>query len=111
MALRAVVLPAPLGPMSPRMRPSSTRRSTPSSAMVVPKALRRPRASMHAMASSLPLFLGLGLRPQARDAAQQVFRGQTQPLNAFADPGPFFTQELLPFALPQQVARAGVDEH
>src|SRR5216684_2761238 len=55
MALSAVVLPAPLGPMSPRMRPSSIRKSMPSSATVVPNALRRPRASMTVMASSPPL--------------------------------------------------------
>ena len=53
MALSAVVLPAPLGPISPRMRPSSTRISMPSNAIVVPNSLRRPRASMHAMALAL----------------------------------------------------------
>src|SRR5438105_905629 len=49
-ALSAVVLPAPFGPINPRMRPSSTRRSTLSKAMVVPKTLRRSRASIHTMA-------------------------------------------------------------
>ncbi len=49
-------LPAPFGPTIPRIRPSSTRRSTPSKAMAVPNVFRRPRASMHGMA--LALLLG-----------------------------------------------------
>src|SRR5438552_3897611 len=102
-ALSAVVLPAPLGPMSPRMRPSSTRRLTPSSATVEPKALRRPRASMHAMASAL-LLVG-------RSTFQQFFRFQAEPLDGCVDPGPFFGKKLLAFALQQQIVRARFDEH
>src|SRR5437016_9317579 len=112
-ALSAVVLPAPLGPIMPRMRPSSTRKLTPSSAMVVPKALRRPRASMHAIASSLLLFLfllGFRLRPVGC-AVQEFFRPQAEPLNGCVDPGPFFAKKLLPFAPQQQTAGAGIDEH
>src|SRR5258706_13731565 len=99
MALSSVVLPAPLGPMIPRMRPSSTRRSTPSSAIVVPKALRRPRASIDAMASALLLF------------GEQLFQREAKPLNGRADSGPFFAQESLAFRLEQELARAGIDEH
>src|SRR5437016_2476264 len=119
MALSAVVLPAPLGPISPRMRPSSTRRLTPSSAMVVPNALRSPRASMHAIVSAL-LFWGIrlggfrlwgrGRRPVA-GAVQEFFRRQAEPLNGCVDSGPFFAKKLLPFALQQQTASAGVNEH
>src|SRR4029079_3500164 len=100
-ALSAAVLPAPLGPMRPTMWPSSTRRSTPSSAMVGPKALRRPRASMHAMASAL-LLGRLG---------EEFFHLQAQPLDRGLYPGPFLAQEFLAFALQQQAARATVDEH
>src|ERR1700682_2742326 len=103
-ALSAVVLPAPLGPMSPRMRPSSTRRSTPSSAMVVPKALRRPRASMDAIGSA-PFLFGFRLRPEPC-ASQQFFGCQAEPLNGCVDPRPLFRQEFLAFALEQQIARA-----
>src|SRR5438093_4700814 len=98
-ALSAVVLPAPLGPMSPRMRPSSTRRLMPSNATVVPYALRRPRASMQTIVSALLLEL------------QQIFRFQAEPLNGCVDPGPFFGEELLAFAPQQQISRAGLDEH
>src|SRR5258708_38441296 len=100
MALSAVVLPAPLGPMTPRMRPSSTRRSMPSTATVVPKTFRRPRASMHVMAS---VFLLCGI--------EQFFRCQAEPPNGRVDPRPFFRQELLALVLQQQIARAGVDVH
>src|SRR5262249_52782038 len=109
-ALSAVVLPAPLGPMSPRMRPSSTRKSTPSSAMVAPKALRRPRASITAMALVL-LLCGVWCRPSTGGASQEFFRGQAEPLNGCVDPGPFVGEKLLALALQQQVARAGFDEH
>src|SRR5215472_10667491 len=122
-ALSAVVLPAPLGPMSPRMRPSSTRKSTPSNAMVVPNALRSPRASMHAMASTL-LRLRVGLRARLcitlrirrstrrwPAVFEQLFRVQAEALNGGRDPRPFFRQKFLAFPLQQQAARAGFDEH
>src|ERR1700758_3285353 len=120
-ALSAVVLPAPFGPISPRMRPSSTRRSTPSSAMVVPKALRRPRASMHAMASAVLLaglgrfrFVGLWLRRVCLllviGAIEQFFGFQPKTLNRSGDPRPLFAQEFLPLAIEKQLARAGVNE-
>ena len=37
--------------------------------------------------------------------------GQPEPLNSCGNPGPFFRQKFLAFALEQQIARAGVDEH
>src|SRR6202521_3641007 len=118
-ALSAVVLPAPLGPISPRMRPSSTRKLMPSTAIVVPNALRRPRASMHAMA--LALLLGrfrfgrfrlcvIRRRPVGC-AVHQFFRLQAEPLNGRADPRPFFAKKLLSFGFEQQTACAGIDEH
>src|SRR5437868_4599555 len=105
--------------MRPRMRPSSIRKLMPSSAMVVPKALRRPRASMHGMASALLLGgirLGgfllcvIGRRPLGY-AIQQFFRRQAEPLNGSVDAGPFFAKKLPPFALQQQTACAGIYEH
>src|SRR5438477_9012570 len=96
--------------MSPRMRPSSTRKSTPSNAMVAPKALRRPCASMHAMASALPLC-SLRRRPVGCGRTQQFLRCDAEPLNGCGDPGPLFGKKLLAFALQQQIARAGFDEH
>src|SRR5579871_179021 len=110
MALSAVVLPAPLGPISPRMRPSSTRRSTPSKATVVPKAFRRPRASITGMASAFLLF-ALRLRVVVRVAVQQLFRFQPQPLDGGGDSRPLFHQELAALALQQQLARSVLDEH
>src|ERR1700680_5069899 len=96
--------------MSPRMRPSSTRKLTPSSAMVVPKALERPRASMHTMASAL-LLCSLRRRPASRASIQQFFRFQAEPLNGRVDPGPLFRKKLLAFAPQQQTARARIDKH
>src|SRR6266567_1126876 len=118
-ALSAVVLPAPLGPIIPRIRPSSTRKLMPSSAIVVPNALRRPRASMHAIASALLFFcfyflFGFRPSPGRRPAGytiQQFFRFQAEPLNGCVDSGPFFAKKLLPFALQQQIACSGIDEH
>src|SRR5258706_8866903 len=121
MALSAVVLPAPLGPMSPRMRPFSTLRLTSFSATVVPNLLRRPRASMHVMASALLLLLlrirligvrrfGIGGRLAGR-AIQKLFRVEAEPLNDGVNAGPLFAKKLLPFALQQHVASARIDEH
>src|SRR6266446_7037455 len=108
-ALSAVVLPAPLGPMSPRMRPSSTRKSTPSSAMVVPKTLRRPRSSMQAMASAL--LLSSFRRLMLCGRIEQFFRRQAEPLNGCMDSRPMLREKFLAFALEQQIARANFDEH
>src|SRR5712692_2986965 len=96
--------------MSPRMRPSSTRKSTPSTAMVVPKAFQRPRASMHAMALA-PLLRGIRRRPAACGSIQQFFRCEAEPLNGCVDLGPLVGKKFLAFALQQQIARAGIDEH
>src|SRR5258708_37855048 len=112
MALSAVGLPAPLGPMSPRMRPSSTRKSMPCNAMVVLKALRRPRASITVMASVFLLFVwGCRLRPAFCGSVEQFFGLETQPLNGCGDPRPFFGEKFLAFALQQETAGAGFDEH
>src|SRR5215469_7371139 len=102
-ALSAVVLPAPFGPMSPTMRPSSTRRSTPSSATVVPNLLRSPRASIEAMASALLLFR-FRFRAAACAPIQQFFRAQSQPLNSCVNSGPFFIEKFLPLPSQEQVA-------
>src|SRR5207237_10822328 len=116
MAFSAVVLPAPLGPMNPRIRPSSTRRSMPPRATVAPKALRRPRASMHAMASVL-LLGGIGLGcfrrfgGSAICAVQKFLCLQAEPLNSCRDSGHFIAQKFPTLPLQQQASRAGVDEH
>src|SRR3954454_2303433 len=109
-AWSAVLLPAPLGPMSPRMRPSSTRRSTPSKATVLPKTLRRPRASITDM-SALLLRGVRRLRRRVCGRLQQFFRFQTKSLNGRVDPRPLLLEELLAFGLQQQLARSGIDEH
>src|SRR5437764_11571671 len=95
--------------MIPRMRPSSTRMSMPSSATVLPNALRSARASMHAIVSAL-LFAGLRSAPFSR-AIQQVLWRQSKALNVGLNLRPFFRQEFLPFALQQQVARSRLHEH
>src|SRR6266404_4397396 len=105
-ALSAVVLPAPFGPISPRMRPSSTRRSTLSNATVVPKTLRRPCVSIVAM-TSLPPCFGSALR----GGSIEFFLGQTKPLDFFRHPRPFFGKKFLAFTFQQEVARAGSYEH
>jgi hypothetical protein len=55
----AVVLPAPLGPSTASTVPVRAVRSTPSSAVVAPKRLTRPRASM---VLSM-MLLGVGFVP------------------------------------------------
>src|SRR5258708_32146460 len=97
-ALSAVVLPAPLGPINPETRPASTRRSTLSNATVVPKTLRRPRASIVAIASALLLP---GFR--FRRGGIEFFLCQAKSLNLFRDPGPFFSEKFLTFALQQKI--------
>src|SRR5579884_1524449 len=130
-AFSAVVLPAPLGPMSPRMRPSSTRRSRLSSETVEPNTFRRPRASIQCISA---LLLGFRIRRRRilrrvprvsltfgevrtsrsvpiRARFQQLIGGQAEPLNRSVNPWPFFVEKFLALALHQQIPRAGVDKH
>src|SRR5688572_1177900 len=107
MAWRAVLLPAPLGPIRPRIRPSSTRRSMPSTATVVPKALRRPRASMTDMASALLL----GNISGGSGSGQQLFGRQSQPLDGGVNLRPLVGQESLTLPFQQQIVRTWFDEH
>src|ERR1700685_1462912 len=95
--------------MIPRMRPSSTRRLTPSSATVVPKALRRPRASMHAIASALP-FRSIRGR-LAMGGIEQFFRCQAEPLDGGMNPGPLLREKFLAFAPEQKIVSAGFHVH
>src|SRR5947207_1572328 len=83
------------------MRPSSTRRSTPSSATVAPNALRRPRASMVAMRSML--LRGAG--------CDELLRRQAEALDGRANARPLLVEEPLAFRLKQQRARAGIHKH
>src|SRR5215472_8256689 len=108
MAFSAVVLPAPFGPMIPTTRPSCTRRSIPSSATFAPNALRNPRASMHAMASALLLFI---FRLRLAVLAQQLFLLQAQSLDRRRDARPLFVQKPFALARQQHFARSLVEEH
>src|SRR6266446_891310 len=108
-ALSAVVLPAPFGPMRPRIRPYLTRRSTLSSATVVPKTLRSPCASIVAIRLALLPLSRLGT--PLRRGGIELLLGQTKPLNLFRNSRPFVSEKFLTFALQQQIARAGSNEH
>src|ERR1051326_813175 len=103
-AWSAVVVPAPFGPIIPRIRPSSTRKSMPSSATVVPNVLRRPRASMQTMLSAV--FL-----PMPRGGFEQFFWIQIEPPNGRVNSGPVFPEKFLPLAFKQQISRARSNEH
>src|SRR5579863_5105417 len=113
-AFSSVVFPAPLGPMSPTIRPSSTRKSTPSSASIAPNAFRRPRASMQAIASALLFFFTFGVFRRCLlipRSFQQLLRIQPQPANRRVNLRPLFFQEILAFVLQQLFARARIHEH
>src|SRR5262245_54718546 len=103
MAFNIVVLPAPFGPMIPRMRPSSTRRSTLSTATVVPKILRRPRASIVA----ITLFPPHRFAESPLRCSDKFFAGDAESLNLRRHARPFLIEKFLTLALQQQIARAG----
>src|SRR5262249_44911231 len=98
----------PFGPMSPTMRPSSTRRSTLLRTTSAPNALRRPRASMHAICSGASFLFRPGV-PAA--AAEEFINAQTEPLDGFLNLRPFFRNELLALSLQQELARPLNHEH
>src|SRR5580765_4017415 len=92
------------------MRPSSTRRSTPSSATVSPKALRRPRASR--IAIPLPaLSRPVGRGSRGGTLLEELARGQAEALDHRVDPRPLLRQESAAFSLEETGSRASLDEH
>src|SRR5690348_13944084 len=93
--------------MIPRILPSSTRKSIPSNATVVPKALRRPRASMQAIRSEVLLLRRFGVT----STVEEVFRFEAEPLNGCLYPRPLFGEKFLAFAFQQQSSRAVLDVH
>ncbi len=49
--------------------------------------------------------------PAAASRIEQFARSQAEPLDSHTDPGPFLREKSLAFALQQQIACAGIDEH
>src|SRR5205085_5913014 len=88
MALKKVVLPAPLGPMMPTSSPPSIATETPSTAVRPPKRTVTSRADSSAslLASTMPRLpapparqpSAQGLPAQRREAARQVQHRQDQ---------------------------------
>jgi hypothetical protein len=76
------------------MRPSSTRKSMPSSATVVPKSLAETACfyRCHDFSGS-PFVVSCELA-----AIEQFFWIQSEPLNGCVHPGPMFGKKLLPLA-------------
>src|SRR5882757_7747850 len=109
-AFRAVVLPAPLGPMRPTMRPGATEKLTSANAGVEWYDFFRPRASI-TFVITLSWRGGVWRRGRSRPVTQQVGRRQAQPLNGGVDLRPLLLEEALPLVLHQGIARPAADEH
>src|SRR5690242_16662768 len=112
MALSAVVLPAPLGPMRPTIRPASTVKFTASRARVVPKFLVRPRASIIAVI----VLPRRGLRRPGRSMRfgallQQLGRRKAQALDRRVNLGPLLFEEARLLVLHERLARSFTHEH
>src|SRR5262245_55398770 len=67
----AVVLPEPLGPMSPRTSPAPTVRASASTATAPPNRLVSPRVSSSGGASAAAAGALMPARPGARDRSHQ----------------------------------------
>src|SRR5258708_16309265 len=53
----------------------------------------------------------MGWRPERGRGSRNSYPRRAEPLNGRVDPGPLLGKEPLGFALQEQTARAGVDEH
>src|ERR1700730_11988838 len=101
MARRAVVLPAPFGPMSPTMRPASTEKLARSSATCAPYFFVRSRASMSAGMMILSFFLGVaaagrrGRVGYCRCLREQFLRREPEPVDDRQNLRPLLVQEPL----------------
>src|SRR5262249_8966991 len=112
MALSAVVLPAPLGPMRPTIRPASTLKFTASSARVVPKFLVSPRASIIVViALSRRRLRRPGCSMRFRALPQQLGSGKPQALDRCVDLRPLLFEEARLLVLHERLARSFAHEH
>src|ERR1700733_6103674 len=114
-ALSAVVLPAPFGPMRPTMRPGPTLKLTSSSARLAPLLLVSPRASITVVIFFLTGRSGVGGRPWSRrrrgaDTLPFV-RRQPEALGGGGTLRPLVLEKALALVLQQRLARAGAHEH
>src|SRR6185437_611805 len=118
-AFNAVVLPAPLGPMRPTIRPGATVKLTPSSARLAPKDLVKPRASIIVViavtlrgcrAPGTTLCRIRCVRSR-RARAQQLLSGQAEALDGGEDLGPLGFQEALALVFHQRLAGPVADVH
>src|ERR1700722_18032738 len=115
MARRAVVLPAPFGPMSPTMRPASMARLTLSSATCEPYFLLKFRASISgAMGISFLDIAAAGRRCRLcgrRCLREQFFGRETKPVDHRQNLRPLLVQKPSPLAAQQQPARSLAPVH
>src|SRR5579871_4052988 len=109
-ALKRVVLPAPLGPMSPTMRPGSMLKFTASTARVARYFLLTPRASITAVMLA-SRCAGPGRGGRGRATLQELLCREAQPLNRGEHLGPFIREKPLALVLHQRLARPGAHEH
>src|ERR1700733_503072 len=109
-AFKAVVLPAPLGPMRPTMRPGSTVKVTSSNACVWRYDFFRPRASI-TFVITLPRCGRVRRIGRGRSVAQQVGGREAQPLDGGVDLRPLLLQKALALVLHQGGARPKADKH
>ena len=114
MALRAVVLPAPFGPMRPTMRPGWTVKLTPSSARCAPNALRQAPRFNYCCHLLHPVLRGPGgtLPPAAAAPSRSRSLAESPSLlDAGEHLRPLVLEEALPLVLQQRLARPDVHEH
>src|SRR3569833_3358375 len=115
MALRAVVLPAPFGPMRPTMRPVSIEKLTWSRARVLRKFFVRPRASI-IVVIVLSRARGGDLRRPGRSMgfgtlAEQLGGGQTQALDRRVDPRPLVIEKSGSLVFHERLTHPNTHEH
>ena len=85
--LKVVVLPEPLGPMSPEIAPRATAKLQPSTARTPPKAFRRSRASRTVSPGAEAHQWTIPLRTQPRSTAKPMRpRGMKRAMTTMKSP-------------------------
>src|SRR5579859_2299553 len=114
MARSALVLPAPLGPMRPTMRPASILKLARSNATCAPYFLVRFFASMSGAMISFVLGFAAGRRGRVGDSrrlGKQFLRGESEPVDDGENLRPILVEEAFALAGQQQPPRAIAHVH